>query len=84
MRKESSGSDAKAGGVLAEIGSGDGGHVTRLYELYRGEFVAFARRSFSLGETEAVEIYQESFVALYENIRRGKLTRLSPSLKTYL
>lgn len=84
MKNESSGSDAKTGGVLTYIGSGDGRHITRIYELYRGEFVAFARRSFSLGEAEAVEIYQESFIALYENIRQGKLTRLSASLKTYL
>lgn len=86
MKTEHSESAGKEQGadVIAGIGSGDGRHVTRLYELYRGEFVAFARRGFSLGEAEAMEIYQESFIALYENIRCGKLTRLTVSLKTYL
>lgn len=86
MKKKSSESvvKEKSGELLAGIGSGDGRHIARLYDLYRSEFIGFARRSFSLGETEAVEIYQESFIALYENIRRGRLTRLSASLKTYL
>lgn len=86
MKKESSESavEPRGGDVLTGIGSGDGGHVARLYDLYRNEFIGYARRCFSLSEAEAEEIYQESFIALYENVRRGRLTRLTVSLKTYL
>lgn len=52
--------------------------------MYRGEFIAFIRRNFSVDDDEIVDIYQESFIALYENIRNGKLEHLSASLKTYL
>lgn len=80
---ESAGKD-QGGNVIAGIGSDDGRHVARIYELYRGEFIGYARRCFSLDRAAAEEIYQASFIALYENIRRGKLTGLSVSLKTYL
>lgn len=66
------------------IAQSDGGAISQLYDRYRGEFVAFARGEFSLREYDAVEIYQESFIALYENITNGKLTRLTASLKSYL
>lgn len=86
MKKERSESAGKerGGDVLAGIGSGDGRHVARLYELYRVEFVGYARRCFSLGEADAEEIYQDSFIALYENVKQGRLTQLTVSLKTYL
>lgn len=58
--------------------------VSKLYDRYRGDFVAFARQGFSLDKSEAIELYQECFVALYENVHSGKLTELTCSLKTYL
>ena len=70
--------------MLDGFRSDNGSHVARLYDMYRGEFVAFARKHFSLGEDDAVEVYQESFIALYENAKNGKLESLSVSLKTYL
>lgn len=58
--------------------------VSKLYDRYRGDFVAFARQGFMLDKSEAIELYQECFVALYENVHSGKLTELTCSLKTYL
>lgn len=86
MKKERSESAAEACGsdAIARIGAHDRRHVAHLYELYRREFVAFARRCYSLDEAAAAEVYQASFIALYENIREGRLARLSVSLKTYL
>ena len=52
--------------------------------MYREEFIAFAHRHFSLNGDDAIEIYQESFIALYENVHSGRLDSLSVSLKTYL
>lgn len=82
MKKEHSKSEYKD--TLTGIRSGDNRLISHLYDLYRGEFIAFVHRDFSLGEDDAVELYQESFIALYENVRNGKLTELTVSLKTYL
>lgn len=70
--------------TLSGIRSGDNKLVSRLYDMYRGEFIAYVCREFSLDRDDAVELYQESFIALYENVRDGKLMRLTASLKTYL
>lgn len=58
--------------------------VSQLYDRYRGEFITFVGKNFSLGKNEAIELYQECFIALYENVRNGNLTTLTCSLKTYL
>lgn len=58
--------------------------ISRLYDAYRGGFITFAVRNFHVDNDTAADIYQESFIALYQNIRNGKLTNLSVSLKTYL
>jgi RNA polymerase sigma factor, sigma-70 family len=86
MRIKNSASDAKTEkhDPLRDIRSGHGEHIARLYDMYRGEFIAFAGKHFSLGEDDAVDVYQESFIALYENIRSGRLGNLCVSLKTYL
>lgn len=82
MKKESS--ESAYNDPLTAIRLSDHGAVSQLYDKYRREFVAFAGREFSLREYDAVEIYQESFVALYENVKNGKLTHLTASLKSYL
>lgn len=70
--------------ALSAIRSGDNKSVSSLYDRYRGEFIAFVCRDFLLDKNDAVELYQESFIALYENVSNGKLTKLTASLKTYL
>ncbi len=75
MNKESS--------VIQQIKSGDQKVVERIYTEYKTEFLAYALR-FSVNEEDAVDIYQDSIVVLYENISSGKLTSLTSSLKTYL
>ncbi|GAB0481690.1 hypothetical protein KML24007_04360 [Alistipes indistinctus] len=86
MRNKNSGLNAKTEKYdpLQDIRKGEDDHIAQLYNLYRSEFIAFAHKYFSLGADDAVEIYQESFIALYENVRDGRLTDLSVSLKTYL
>lgn len=82
MKKEYS--ESVYGEMLSGIRSGDNRLISHLYDMYRGEFIAFVHREFSLERDDAIELYQESFIALYENVRNGKLTRLTASLKTYL
>lgn len=54
-----------------------------LYVNYKDEFMGFARK-FSLNENEIIDIYQDTFLSLYENLLSGKLTEFTSSIKTYL
>lgn len=71
-------------GALDELRSADNSQIARLYDMYRGDFIAFVRKYLSVTTSDAVDLYQECFVALYDNVRAGRLKYLSVSLKTYL
>ncbi|MCC8146938.1 MAG: sigma-70 family RNA polymerase sigma factor [Bacteroidales bacterium] len=58
--------------------------ITRLYNMYRNEFIGFFVKEYSIRSDDAAEIYQESFISMYQNIVNGKLTTINFSLKTYL
>ncbi len=58
--------------------------ITGMFEAYRNPFIAFFSKQFPLEKAEIEDIYQESFIVLYQDIRKGKLDGLSASLKTYL
>ncbi|MCD8080953.1 MAG: sigma-70 family RNA polymerase sigma factor [Bacteroides sp.] len=69
---------------IALLYAGKESDITFLYELYREEFIRFVVKDFSVSQDEAIDVYQESFLALYRNVAQHKLTRLTSSLKTYL
>lgn len=71
---------------IHEIARGNNSAFTELYNMYRDEFAGFIRRRFNGDEDEIFDLYQDSCVALYDNIRVGRLTEfnLSVRLKTYL
>ena len=49
----------------------------------KNKVLAYLRKSFSVLDDDLSDIYQESSVALFVNIRDGKLTNLTSSLSTY-
>lgn len=55
----------------------------KVYEDNRALFLNFARR-YPLGDDEVLDAYQDSYVALYENIQNGKFSELKSSISTYL
>ncbi|WP_027077646.1 RNA polymerase sigma factor [Maribacter antarcticus] len=55
----------------------------KVYEDNRDLFLNFAKR-YDLGDDEILDVYQDTYVALYENIENGKCTELKSSLSTYL
>lgn len=55
----------------------------KVYEDNRALFLNFAKR-YPLGEQEALDAYQDTYVALYENIENGKFSELKSSISTYL
>lgn len=58
--------------------------IELLYERYKSPFIAFATRNYPIDENTAADVYQESFTAMYQNIKEGKYTERQTSLKTYL
>lgn len=58
--------------------------LIRIYDIYRGEFINWCIKAYSTNEDDAADIFQDSVIALYYNIRSGQLTELTSSLKSYL
>ncbi|MBE6282811.1 MAG: sigma-70 family RNA polymerase sigma factor [Mediterranea massiliensis] len=59
--------------------------VSRIYNELRQGFFAYNRVAFPmLSEEEREEIYNDSFMALCNNIESGKLQQLTCSLQTYI
>ncbi|MGB5646091.1 MAG: sigma-70 family RNA polymerase sigma factor, partial [Muriicola sp.] len=54
-----------------------------VYEGNRELFLNFARK-YGLGDEDVLDIYQDTYIAFYENIQHGKLTELKSSVSTYL
>lgn len=69
--------------LIEQIQSGDQKGIERIYTQFKTEFLVYSSR-FSVSDEDALDIYQDSIIALYENILSGKLTSLTSSLKTYL
>ena len=49
----------------------------------RNKVMAYLRKSYSVSDDDLSDIYQESSVALYMNVRDGKLSNLTSTLSTY-
>ncbi len=49
----------------------------------RSKVVNYLRKKYSISDDDISDIYQESSVALFMNIRDGKLTNLTSTLSTY-
>lgn len=71
--------------ILQRIKDDDSRVITHVYKKYHDEFLRFVRKGFPQFSTESAEdAFNESFHVLYRNVRVGRLTSLSSSLKTYL
>lgn len=57
--------------------------MKNVYTSYRAEFLAFAR-SYNLQEDDVLDAYQETHIALYQNLIDGKINYSSSTVKTYL
>ena len=55
-----------------------------IYAMYRSDFLSFAANKFNCDNNEATDVFQDAVIALYENIRDGKITVFESSIKTYL
>ncbi|MGB0931642.1 MAG: RNA polymerase sigma factor [Chitinophagales bacterium] len=69
---------------LKEFKAGKKQAVNVLYDEYRPVFVKWMAQQYRCREEEAVDVFQDSIIALYKNAQRGKLDALKSSLQTYL
>ena len=58
--------------------------VNVLYDEYRPVFVKWLIRKYQCMEDEAVDVFQDSIIALYKNAQLGRLDDLKSSVQTYL
>lgn len=70
--------------LLEAIKRGDPKTMEKLYGDLRKPFIAWATQTYTCDEEDVLEIFQKSFTILYMNVRNGRLTRLTSSVRTYL
>ena len=70
--------------ILESIKRGEPKVLEKLYDDIRQPFLVWASQLYQCESEDAVEIYQKAYTILYMNVRNGKLTSLTSSVKTYL
>lgn len=70
--------------LLKEIKNGNEEALLSLYKLYRNEFISWGFKNYGLSKEDAKDIFQDTLISFYENVKSGQLTTLSGSVKTYL
>ena len=58
--------------------------LEEIYTNYRNEFLVWAVRHHSCTMDEAKDVFQQSVIIFYENIRSGKVKEITTKVKTYL
>ncbi len=69
---------------LQSVLDGDKKALTLLYKAYRKPFVAWLRKYTGCSQETALDIFQDSVIALYENIQFKGFTKFEKSIKNYL
>lgn len=70
--------------LFNQLKAGNESSITEVYDLYREEFIRWCNIHYSTDDAGAADLFQDTVIAFYYNIRRGVLNELSSSLKTYL
>lgn len=69
--------------LLTQIRNGDERAIDEIYVTSKAQFLTFARKLLN-DENILEDIYQDTVIAFYENVRTGKITSLKSSLTTYI
>ena len=69
--------------LLDKLKQGDLMALDKTYVTYKKEFFLFAK-TFDVSDEDIADVYQDTIISLYENVKNGKLDVLTSSLKTYL
>jgi RNA polymerase sigma-70 factor (ECF subfamily) len=69
--------------IIDLIRSGDQLALKKVYDDNRIAFIKFSR-IYNVKTNDALDIYQDAIIILYDNIVNGKITELSSKISTYL
>lgn len=70
---------------IEKIKAGDLTELDKVYIEIKPQFLSYAKRQFPLVELEELEdIYQDTIIVFYNNIKRGLLTEINNSLSAYI
>ncbi|MFO7617501.1 MAG: sigma-70 family RNA polymerase sigma factor [Bacteroidales bacterium] len=70
--------------VIEEIRAGNREALENIYTMYRKGFIQWTVNTWRITQDEAVDLYQQSILAMYENIASGRLASISGTIRTYL
>jgi RNA polymerase sigma factor (sigma-70 family) len=70
--------------IIQNIRNGDYKDVVGFYDRYKKDFVSWAIRKFPVTKDDALDIFQDTMIALLKNIRKGKIEKFDYSVKNYL
>ena len=70
--------------ILNQIKHGNENALVKVYTKYKTEFINWAKKQYTLSEEECEDIYQDTIIAFYNNIKNDRLIELNSSIKTYL
>ncbi|GLR19888.1 RNA polymerase sigma factor [Portibacter lacus] len=68
---------------IRRIQRNDENALKEIYDSYSDSFMAFYR-GYGLSKNDLEDAFQDSIIALYQNIMQGKLKILDGSIKTYI
>ena len=69
--------------IIAKLKSGDEETLKQIYLTHKKSFFLFASY-YQLSDEDLLDTYQDAFIALYENAKKGKIDDLKSSITTYL
>lgn len=70
--------------IFSEIKKGNEEPLINLYKIHRDEFTVWASKNYSCDVEDARDIFQDTILAFYNNVKSGQLIELSSDIKTYL
>ena len=70
--------------IIKNIRDGDYKEIATFYDRYKKDFVRWAIRKFPVTKDDALDIFQDTMIALLKNIKQGKIEKFDYSVKSYL
>ncbi|WP_299125242.1 sigma-70 family RNA polymerase sigma factor [uncultured Winogradskyella sp.] len=69
--------------TLKDLKKGSDDILRLVYEDNRPKFLNFAKR-YNLPEEDLVDIYQEAYIAFYDNVMNGRIKEFTSTISTYI
>ena len=70
--------------LFAQIKAGNESAVEIVYKLHRAKFTSWALSKFKVSSQDAEDVWQDTIIVFFENVKNGKLLVLNSKLGTYL